>query len=64
MTGSGTPYSPNVLTVTPVGDVLRITLRVYDLEVPAAERDQATSAQDLVFDVETRPSASGRMLAG
>jgi hypothetical protein len=52
------------MTITPVGDVLRITLRVYDLDVPPAERDQATSAQDLVFDVGSETFGVRRLLAG
>jgi PhoD-like phosphatase len=55
---------PNIMTITPVGDVLRIMLRVYDLDVPAAERDQATSAQDLMFDVGSETFGVRRMLAG
>lgn len=56
--------SPNVMTISPLGDVLRITLRVYDLDVPAAERDRATSAQDLVFDVGSETFGVRRLLAG
>jgi hypothetical protein len=42
---------PNLMTLEPKGEVLRVTLRVYDLEAPAAERDRPASAKDLVFDV-------------
>ena len=56
--------SPNVMTITAVGDVLRITLRVYDLDVPEAERDKATSAKDLVFDVGNETFGVRRMIAG
>lgn len=55
---------PNVMTVEPVGDVLRVTLRVYDLDVPAAERDTAPSAKDLVFDVGSETFGVRRLLAG
>ena len=56
--------SPNIMTLTPVGDVLRVTLRVYDLDVPSAERERATSAKDLVFDVGSEAFGVRRLLAG
>jgi hypothetical protein len=56
--------SPNLVTVAPLGDLLRITLRVYDLDVPPAERNRATSAKDLVFDVGSETFGVRRMLAG
>jgi hypothetical protein len=61
---SCTLTSPDVMTITPVGDVLRITLRVYDLDVPEAERDKATSAKDLVFDVGNETFGVRTMIAG
>jgi hypothetical protein len=56
--------APNVMTIAPVGDVLRITLRVYDLGVPPADRDQPTSAKDLAFDVGSETFGVRRLLAG
>ena len=56
--------SPNVMTIAAVGDVLRITLRVYDLDVPEGERDKATSAKDLVFEVGNETFGVRRMIAG
>ncbi|MGH8701961.1 MAG: alkaline phosphatase D family protein [Burkholderiales bacterium] len=55
---------PNVMMLEPRGQALRVTLRVYDLDVPAAERDRPSSAKDLVFDVGTETFGLRRMLAG
>ena len=55
--------SPNIMTLTPVGNVLRVTLRVYDLDVPPAERERATSAKDIVFDVGSEAFGVRRLLA-
>ena len=54
---------PNIMTLEPIGDVLRVTLRVYDLEAPAGERDRPASAKDLVFDVGAETTGLRRLLA-
>ena len=54
---------PNLMTLEPRGEVLRVTLRVYDLEAPAAERDRPASAKDLVFDVGAETIGLRRQLA-
>jgi hypothetical protein len=55
---------PNLMTLEPHGEALRVTLRVFDLEVPAAERGSSPSAKDLVFDVGNETFGLRRMLAG
>jgi hypothetical protein len=54
---------PNLMTLEPRGEVLRITLQVFDLELPAAERGRAPSAKDLVFDVGSETFGVRRRLA-
>jgi hypothetical protein len=53
---------PNVMTVEPHGGYLRISLRVWDLDSPPAERGAGT--KDLVFDVGSETFGLRRMLAG
>lgn len=42
---------PNLMTLEPRGDVLRVILRVFDLDQPPSEREKFPSSKDLVFDV-------------
>jgi hypothetical protein len=53
---------PNLMTIEPRGEILRVTLRVYDIDTPAEERDRAVSAKDLVFDVGAETFGVRRML--
>jgi hypothetical protein len=55
---------PNYLSVAPHNGALRVTLRVYDLEVPETERNNAASAKDLVFDVGNETFGVRRLLFG
>lgn len=55
---------PNLMTLEPRGDVLRVTLRVFDLGLPAAERGAAPSPKDLVFDIGSETFGVRRLLAG
>jgi len=54
---------PNLMTLEPRGDVLRVTLRVFDLDLPPAERGAAPSPKDLVFDVGSETFGLRRLLA-
>lgn len=53
---------PNLMTLEVRGELLRVTLRVFDLSRPAAERGAATSAKDLVFDVGSETFGVRRLL--
>ena len=55
---------PNYLSVAPHNGTLRVTLRVYDLEVPETERSNSASAKDLVFDVGNETFGVRRLLFG
>jgi len=52
---------PNVMTVEPRHGSLQICLRVFDLELPPAEREHG-SAKDLVFDVGNETFGLRRLL--
>ncbi len=53
---------PNIMTIEPRGELLRVTLQVFDLDRPEAERRAAPSAKDLVFDVGSETLGVRRML--
>ena len=53
---------PNIMTIEPRGEVLRVTLQVFDLDRPESERRAAPSAKDLVFDVGNETFGVRRML--
>lgn len=58
-----TVVDPNLITLEPRNDLLRVCLKVYDLSVPEAERMQAVG-KDLVFDVGSERFGARRMLFG
>lgn len=54
---------PNLMTLEPHGENLRVSLRVFDLSLPPAERGKRPSEKDLVFDVGNETFGLRRMLA-
>ena len=46
----------NIMTIEPRVEALRITLRIFDIELPEAKRGTVPSARDVVFDVGRRRS--------
>ena len=54
---------PNLMTLEPRGEVLRVTLRVYDLDLPPSERAVSPGRKDLVFDIGNETFGLRRMLA-
>jgi hypothetical protein len=54
---------PNLMTLEPRGEVLRVTLRVFDLSLPPVERNRSPGPKDLVFDVGNETFGLRRLLA-